>query len=270
MRVVVIVIFSLWLGIGSMPAAASDVRTSSADTSQVSIVTVFDNYLVRSDLAAAWGFAAVVKTPANTVLFDTGGDGAKLLSNMQALGIDPERIDTVVVSHAHMDHLGGLTALLAVNPNVTVWIPSSFPEGVRRDVLEAGARYRDVSGSARIAQGIHSTGELGSALKEQSLIVDTPEGMVVITGCAHAGVVAVVKAAANLFRDRPIALVMGGFHLVSASNSDIDAVIRDFRYLGVRKVAPSHCSGDHARDRFRTIYNADYIEGGAGRAVVFR
>lgn len=252
-----------------MPAAASDDQIPSGDISEVSIITVFDNYRVRADLAAAWGFAAVVETPANTLLFDTGGDGAKLLSNMRALGVDSGRIDTLVISHSHADHLGGLSAFLAVNPNVTVWIPSSFPERVKRDVLKAGAHYRDVSGPARIAQGIHTAGEIGGALKEQSLIVETPEGIVVVTGCAHAGIVNVVKAAAKLFDGRPIALVMGGFHLLSASDDDVDAIIRDFRHLGVRKVAPSHCSGDHARDRFRTNYQADYIEGGAGRAVVF-
>lgn len=253
-----------------MPTGAFAGQKISSDTAKVSILTVFDNYLVRPELAAAWGFAVVVETPANTVLFDTGGDGAKLLSNMQALGVDPGNIESVVISHLHADHLGGLSALLAANPNVTLWIPSTFPESVRRDILTAGARYRDVSGPTRIAQGIHTTGGMGRAPKEQSLIVDTAEGIVVITGCAHAGIVNVVRAARNLFSDRPITLVMGGFHLLLASNDEVAETIRDFRQLGVRKVAPSHCSGDRTRNRFQTFYKGNYVEGGAGRAVVFR
>ena len=269
MRFFVGVVFCLLAGVGAMSTNAAARQEPSAAPGKVTIVTVFDNYRVNPELSTAWGFAAVISTPRTTVLFDTGGDGAMLLSNMRALGISPEDIDEVVISHVHADHLGGLSAFLAVNPHVTVWIPSSLPESVRREIVKAGARFQDVAGPTRIVDGVHTTGEMGGALKEQSLIVDTAGGIVVITGCAHSGIVSVVTAAKDLFRDRRIALVMGGFHLLSASNGEVDATIQAFRDMGVEKVAPSHCSGDRTRGRFQVHYAVNYVEGGAGRVVVF-
>lgn len=235
----------------------------------VSITTAFDNYRVDPGLRTAWGFAAVVTTPEARILFDTGADGATLLANMRTLGIRPSSIDEVVISHVHRDHLGGLAAFLRANPKVRVWIPASFPESVRRMIVARGARVRTVGGPASIAAGVESTGELGGPIKEQALIVDTAPGLVIITGCAHPGTVNMVQAAHARFPNRPIAMVMGGFHLLHASDQQIRGVIRSFRALGVRRVAPSHCTGERARALFREAYGSAYLAGGAGRTLTY-
>jgi 7,8-dihydropterin-6-yl-methyl-4-(beta-D-ribofuranosyl)aminobenzene 5'-phosphate synthase len=116
---------------------------------------------------------------------------------------------------------------------------------------------------------IHSTGPLGTSLQEQALVVETGKGLVVITGCAHPGIVSIVKKARAMRPNAGVALVMGGFHLLSASPRQIDEIVRELRELGVERVAPSHCTGDLARSRFKAAYTTNYVEGGAGLVLRF-
>jgi 7,8-dihydropterin-6-yl-methyl-4-(beta-D-ribofuranosyl)aminobenzene 5'-phosphate synthase len=108
----------------------------------------------------------------------------------------------------------------------------------------AGAGHQDVSTPTHIAPGIHTTGLLGASLQEQAVVVETEEGLIVITGCAHPGIVAIVQKA-------------------------IGKIVQSLRKLGVRRVAPSHCTGDPARRQFKEAYGADYVEGGAGMILKF-
>lgn len=262
----------LVIGITVIPAEAvgsKEPLMSSNSGSEITITTAFDNYDVDAQLATRWGFAAVISTPSSTVLFDTGDDGATLLSNMKRLGFDPNGINKVVISHIHADHIGGLRDVLRTNAKVQVFIPRSFPEHVRQAIDRAGATHRDVDGPTRIAPGIHTTGPLGTSLQEQALVVETREGLVVITGCAHPGIVSIVQKAKTVNPKADIALVMGGFHLLSSSPNGIDEIIRAFRELGVQRVAPSHCTGDLARSRFKAAYQANYVDGGVGLILKF-
>jgi 7,8-dihydropterin-6-yl-methyl-4-(beta-D-ribofuranosyl)aminobenzene 5'-phosphate synthase len=234
---------------------------------EVSIVTVFDNYAVNPELATQWGFAAVVMSPSANILFDTGSDGQILLSNLAKLNIRPKDIRKVVISHVHLDHLGGLQEFLKVNSDVEVYIPASFPDSVRKFITSSGARYRDITSARQIDKGIFTTGEMGTSPIEQSLVIDTSEGLVVLTGCAHPGIVNIVRRAKEVMPKRPIALVMGGFHLRSASDKELHRLLQDFRQLGIKKVAPSHCSGERARASFQTEFKEDYVAGGAGNVL---
>ncbi len=237
---------------------------------EVSIVTVFDNYAVNPELTTQWGFAAVVMRPSATILFDTGSEGRILLSNLAKLKIKPEDIHKVVISHVHQDHLGGLEGFLKANRDVEVYIPASFPDSVRDSITSTGARYRDITGALQIDEGVFTTGEMGTSPIEQSLVIDTSEGLVVLTGCAHPGIVNIVRRAKEVVANRPIALVMGGFHLRSASDKELHRLIQDFRQLVVRRVVPSHCSGERARARFQTEYKENYIAGGVGNVLTLR
>jgi len=108
---------------------------------------------------------------------------------------------------------------------------------------------------------------MGISIKEQSLVLNTKEGLVVITGCAHPGVVNIAEKARQILPDKSIYLVMGGFHLSGASDSQLKTIIKGFRDLGVQRVAPSHCSGDRCRELFREEYKENYVEGGAGKII---
>ena len=177
--------------------------------SELRITVVYDNNPYQEGLTTSWGFACVIKGAEETILFDTGGNSAVLLKNMRQLGIDPKKIDVVVLSHIHGDHVGGLNGFLQANTNVTVYLPATFPPGFKESLKRSGVKTVEVDDPARICKGIYSTGALGSWMKEQSLIVSTDRGVIVITGCAHPGIVDILQTVKELNAD-PILLVMGG------------------------------------------------------------
>jgi len=233
---------------------------------KISITSVYDNYYINPNLTTSWGFGCIIRTSTQSILFDTGGDSSILLSNMEKMGIDPKDIDIVVISHIHGDHVGGLNGFLKRNGDVKVYIPSSFPNSIREKIKSYGAEYQDVKGTIQISNNVYTTGEMGIGIKEQSLIINTKKGLVVITGCAHPGVANIVRKAKELLHEE-VYLVLGGFHLFGASDSKLKNIIKDFRKLGVQKVAPSHCSGDRCRELFKDEYRNDFIEYGVGKII---
>ena len=119
-----------------------------------------------------------------------------------------------------------------------------------------------------ICKSVYSTGELGVWIKEQSLIIRMDKGIILITGCAHPGIVKIVNAAKNIIGD-DVLLVMGGFHLAGARKPLIEEIISDMKKLDVGCVAPCHCSGDLARQLFKIEYGDKYIAVGVGRIIKF-
>jgi len=223
------------------------------------ITTVYDNKTLYPNLASAWGFSCLI---GDDILFDTGGDGRTLLSNMKQMGIDPAGIKTVVLSHAHGDHTGGLAGLLSAGARPTVYVPAAFPAAFKSSV-RAGANLVEVTKPMEIFPGIHTTGEVGSGIVEQALAVETKKGLVVVTGCAHPGVVEMVRCAKESVGGK-VCLVMGGFHLGGAGRGRIERIIADFRDLGVQRVTPCHCTGDRAIGMFAEEYGGDFIKAGVG------
>ncbi len=248
----------------------------------LTITILYDNNEYDERLETAWGFACLVELPPasggpggveKTILFDTGGDSAMLLRNMHTLGLDPRDVDVVVISHVHGDHVGGLAGFLEENHAVTVYLPQSFPESIKDGTKGAGAELVEVSsqevGPVEICEHVYSTGELGDWIKEQALVIETARGLVVITGCAHPGVVNIVRRAKELTGGE-VYLVLGGFHLGSVSAAEIATIVEDFQELGVQKVAPCHCSGDVARRLFEETYGEDFVPAGVGSRLEVR
>ena len=235
----------------------------------VTITILYDNNEYDERLETAWGFSCLVEGTEETILFDTGGDSAMLLRNMRTLGIDPRDVDVVVISHIHYDHVGGLAGFLEENHAVTVYLPECLPESIKETVREAGAELIEVHEPVRICEHVYSTGELGDLIREQSLVIETVRGLVVITGCAHPGVVNIVRRAKELVGGE-VYLVLGGFHLGSVSAAEIATIVEDFQQLGVQKVAPCHCSGDVARRLFEEAYGEDFIPAGVGSRLEVR
>jgi 7,8-dihydropterin-6-yl-methyl-4-(beta-D-ribofuranosyl)aminobenzene 5'-phosphate synthase len=223
------------------------------------IIIIYDNKTLEPNLTSGWGFSCLV---GDDLLFDTGGDGRTLLSNMTKMGIDPAGIRTVVLSHAHGDHTGGLGALLGTGVRPTVYVPRSFPARFKADVRSLTTLV-EVHGPVEIRPGIHTTGEVGRGLVEQALAVETGDGLVVVTGCAHPGVVEMARRARESVGGK-VYLVMGGFHLGGTSQRRVKAIIADFRQLGVQRVAPCHCTGDRAIGTFAEEYGGDFVEAGVG------
>lgn len=235
-----------------------------AVTQPLTITVIYDNNRFDPRLSSAWGFSALVEYRQHTLLFDTGGDGKILMANIRLLGFDPAHIEGVVLSHIHGDHTGGLTSL-NTGAQPAVYLLPSFPASFKRQI-EHLTTVIEVSSGQSLAEGFWTTGEMGSNIREQALVIQTEQGLVVVTGCAHPGVVSMVEQAQRMFSE-PVRLVLGGFHLSSKTEADIRAIVKDFRRLGVEQVAPCHCTGERALAMFAAEYGQDFIQIGVGSVI---
>lgn len=232
----------------------------------IKITVIYDNNPYKKGLETAWGFSCLIKGTDKTILFDTGGDGSILLANMKKLGIDPKQIDLIFLSHIHKDHVGGLRNVIERNPKVIVYIPESFPDSFKKEVKGYRVALVEVRRSMKICEGVYSTGELGSDIKEQSLIVQDERGLIVITGCAHPGIINVVNKVKDLLRE-DIFLLLGGFHLGGKGKGELKDIVLSLKKVGVHNVGPCHCSGDAAREVLKGEYQKNFINVGVGRVI---
>ncbi|MHC1585061.1 MAG: MBL fold metallo-hydrolase [Candidatus Syntropharchaeia archaeon] len=223
----------------------------------VTITIIYDNNPWDNRLKIAWGFSCLIEGK-KKVLFDTGGDPDTLIENMEALGKNPGNIDFVVLSHSHSDHTGGISAVLGKG-KTKIFLGVSFPERFKEWIRES-TEVTEVSGRIEICEDFYSTGEIGNAVKEQSLVVVTEKGLIVITGCAHPGIVNILRYVKERF-EKKIYLVLGGFHLGGKDVSE------EFRKLGVKKVSPCHCTGEKATVFLEREYGKDFIKNGIGKII---
>jgi 7,8-dihydropterin-6-yl-methyl-4-(beta-D-ribofuranosyl)aminobenzene 5'-phosphate synthase len=133
-------------------------------------------------------------------------------------------------------------------------------------VSELAAEATLVSKPTKICKGAVVLGPMGDQIIEQSLVLDTEKGLVIVTGCSHPGIVAVAKKAKEELH-REIYMILGGTHLLRHSGEDLQRVIDTLKELGVQKVAPSHCSGDKAIAKFKDAFGDGFIRIGVGRVL---
>lgn len=253
------------------PTATSSPQPSVTTTEEakpeemIRITIVYDNYPYKAGLGTAWGFSAYITYQDENILFDSGGSGSLLLSNLEALKIPPSEIQNLVLSHEHNDHTGGLQSLLNAGTDPKLYIPPSFSNGFKSSYRNQ-AQLIEVRPGTEILNNMISTGEMTGPPPEQGLVIDTAEGLVIITGCAHPGVDAMVRQAKSL-SEKEIYLVLGGFHLGNATDARVNQIISEFQRLGVKHVAPCHCTGDRAIGMFRNAFGEDFIRVGVGAVI---
>lgn len=235
--------------------------------SPVTLTILYDNNAFRTNLETAWGFSCLVETETHQLLFDTGGDGELLLRNMQKMQVEPKVLNAVIVSHLHHDHLGGLERILYSNADLPIFFPKPFPESINPSIGINPSSSVDVSGPLDILPQIMSLGVLSNGIPEQSVSIQSPQGWIILTGCAHPGVVEIVRHARKILQSDQIYLVLGGFHLTGTSQLQIREIAKNLQNLGVQHVAPCHCSGDNARTIFHNAYENEYIEIGVGSVI---
>lgn len=237
---------------------------SFAAESPKTIRVLYDNYVFDQACDSDWGFACLVSGTEKTILFDTGAKGDLLLANFEKMKLRPADVQLVVISHNHGDHTGGLLPFLAKNSQVDVYLPAATPESFVKEVKAHGVSV--VTKPVEICKGVHLVGPLGDKIIEQSLVVDTRKGLVIITGCSHPGVVAIAKKAKeHLGRD--IFMVLGGTHLLNHSDTDLQRVVDDLKGLGVQKVGATHCSGDKAIAKMKEVFGDGFIKMGVGQVI---
>ncbi|MBN1223229.1 MAG: MBL fold metallo-hydrolase [Candidatus Aminicenantes bacterium] len=256
---------SVFLLFVSIPFTAA-----SSDSSQIKVTILYDNYVYAEGTQADWGFACLIQGAEKTILFDTGTKDNILFHNIRLLNMDSSEVEVVVISHEHGDHTGGLKAFLNENNGVVVYFPKSFSKQFYQFIEKAGAASTPVDEPVRLCDGVYSTGEMkGGRIAEQSLILDTHDGLVIITGCSHQGIVNILKKAKSMF-DKPIDTVFGGFHLLEHSDEAVAEIIAQFKELGVSKCGATHCTGERQIGLFREAYGANFVEMGVGRVLTFK
>lgn len=215
----------------------------------VEIRVIYDNTSAREGIRPDWGFAAVVTAGGRRVLFDTGAKPDLFMENLKLLEVDPASLECVVISHKHGDHMGGLAPLRVRTPNLTIHLPER-------------------AGPFEVAPGIWSTGLIDGQPPEQALAVETPKGLVLLTGCSHPGIVKIVEAAEKQRRVSSLRLLLGGFHMLNQNAAQISATVARLQELKVERLMPAHCTGDLATSMFREAFGARFETAGAGKRIL--
>ncbi len=213
---------------------------------------LFNDQACKSDLATGIGFSALI---GDDLLFDTGNDEVSLLSNMRVLGVNPMKIDSVVISHDHWDHTGGIEGLLKTRPGITVYGCPGFGEEMKRAVALNKGVFIPCSEYRQIGPGIYLTGEMparykGHYLAEQAMVLETEKGISIITGCAHPGIVNIVDRVAERFSTKKMYSIIGGFHLKRHTEEELDSVLNDLEERDITLFVPMHCTGEKATRAF--------------------
>lgn len=291
-------VFLLFIA-GAATISAAPVASAAAGSAQITVL--YDAFGKTSTMQKDWGYAAFVEFDGKRILFDTGNNPDILEQNAKAKGIDLTKLDFVVMSHRHGDHMGGLTYLLKVNPTVKIYapkegfgvygadLPGSFyrtdaalpqeqryydgapPEVLRFGSAWPGANFQLVDKNIEIAPDIRLISLVSDKpgtleLRELSLAINTPDGMVIVVGCSHPGIDKIVESATAI--NPRIHFIAGGFHLVAAPDPDIAKTVNAMHdRFRVEYVAPGHCTGEPAFTALKKAFGDHYIYAGLGTTL---
>lgn len=242
-------------------------KTENADLGNINLTVIYDNVNYNKELRTDWGFACLVEGLDKIILFDAGRFDDTFMSNMSKLKIDPHQIDELFISHDHPDHIGGVMKFLEIRPKINVALVKSFRSGFKKALRKLGADITEISQPSIVTKNCLSAGEMKSFVKnEHALVIRTDKGSIILTGCAHPGIVEIVERTKKITNDE-VLLVMGGFHLLMDSGASIRKKAMQLKELGVQYVAPTHCSGEEARQIFAEIYGDRFLDSGVGRII---
>lgn len=233
---------------------------------KVTATIIYDNYVHTMGLEADWGYSLLLSGLDKTILFDTGTNPGIFKGNFDKLEIDASCIDEVFITHEHGDHFGGLHKFLEMNEDVKIVVPKTFSARFINDYADECKSLEVVSGPAQVCNDLYTTGVMGSRIPEQALVLNTKKGLVVMTGCSHPGIINMLNEIKETFQ-KDIYLVFGGFHLMEASDKQIENIISQMRELGIKKCGATHCTGDHQIDLFRKAFGKEFVEMGAGNVI---
>jgi 7,8-dihydropterin-6-yl-methyl-4-(beta-D-ribofuranosyl)aminobenzene 5'-phosphate synthase len=269
---------------------------------QDKVTILYDAFGESAGLTKDWGFSAFVEHNGKRILFDTGNNAAIFEHNVKALGVDLTKLDFVVISHRHADHTTGLRYVLSMNPNVTVYVPADdgngfggapLPKTFLRadDSLPAKMQYFGgtepehftwgklydtgnfvlVNQTTEVSPGIFLVRTVSQKkgtleLPELTLAIKRPNGLLLVDGCSHAGIEAILEAASAV--DPRTEIVFGGLHLVTTPVEEIDVRVESLKTKWkVQRIAPGHCTGEPAFARFRKAYGENYLYAGLGTTI---
>ena len=272
------------------------------EPAKAQITVLYDAFGKASAMRKDWGYAALIEYGGKRILFDTGNNPEILSQNAKAKGVDLSKLDFVIMSHRHGDHMGGMRYLLSVNPKVKIYapkegfgvyggdLPSTFyrkdpslpseqryydgepPPVMRFGAAWPGAHFELIDQGTEIAPGIHLIALVSDKpgtleLRELSLAINTADGIVLMVGCSHPGIDKIVAAAAAI--NPRIQLIAGGFHLVASSDEEINRIVATLRdTFKVGLIAPGHCTGEPTFTALKQAFGDHYLYAGLGTTLV--
>jgi 7,8-dihydropterin-6-yl-methyl-4-(beta-D-ribofuranosyl)aminobenzene 5'-phosphate synthase len=266
------------------------------------VTILYDAFGDSKELTKDWGFSALVEHDGKRILFDSGNNAEIFERNVKALGVDLTKIDFAVISHRHSDHATGVKYLLKVNPGVTIYVPADGANGFggmpvpaaffRPDAelpgkmryfggtapehLNSGKLYDNanivlVSKMTEVMPGVFLVRTVSEKkgtleLPELTLAIKRPGGLLLVDGCSHAGIEAILEAASAI--DPRTEIVFGGLHLVATPVEEIDALVGNLQTKWkVQRIAPGHCTGEPAFARLQKAFGERYVYAGLGTVV---
>jgi 7,8-dihydropterin-6-yl-methyl-4-(beta-D-ribofuranosyl)aminobenzene 5'-phosphate synthase len=238
------------------------------DCRSTKITTLVDNDVWKMGLASSWGLSLYVEIDSgekrNRILMDTSGSFDVLFNNARKLEVNLSDVEAIFVSHWHLDHCGCLSHVLPLLRQQTpVYVPSKNSSGIRT-IREAEGTPIVCSDPVYLMNGVMSTGEMVGGVSEHSLVINLRDkGLVVLSGCAHPGIVNIVKRAQLVSGVSRVYAVIGGFHI--SSKREGTYVAEFLHELGVKLVSPCHCTGVNAKDAIAEIMKGNYIKNGSGK-----
>jgi 7,8-dihydropterin-6-yl-methyl-4-(beta-D-ribofuranosyl)aminobenzene 5'-phosphate synthase len=278
------------------------VSTAALAAQPVNRITIlYDAFGKPSSLKKDWGFSAFLEYNGKRILFDTGNNADIFAQNVKALGIDLKKLDFVVISHRHGDHTSGLSYLLSVNPGVRIYVPkegfgvfgSELPgtfyrkdESLAGDMRYyggqppekmifgtpwTGANFVWIDNLTEVAPGISVISTVSQTpgtleLRELSLAIKSPKGLILGVGCSHPGIEKILEASTAI--DKHVHVIFGGLHLVTTPDPEIArlaTVLHD--QWKVDRMAPGHCTGEPAFAEFHKAFGDQYIYAGLGSVI---
>jgi 7,8-dihydropterin-6-yl-methyl-4-(beta-D-ribofuranosyl)aminobenzene 5'-phosphate synthase len=251
---------------GMLTVAALLFLPLSAALPQTALTVLYDNYPCNLQGTTHWGFACIIKGLGKTLLFDTGASNEYLAGNAGVLGVDLNEVELAMISHDHSDHIGGITTAYQAGSKVSVYIGSRFSAATEQMITSTGAQCIRSSSSVTLTPGAFTTGEVSGSPYETGLVISTDSGLVVVLGCSHPGVTTILTRVKQL-SSRNIYMVIGGFHWLNYSSTQVASLITSLKDLGVKKCGATHCTGDAAIDQIRQAFGTDFVEMGVGRVI---
>lgn len=274
----------------------------------ITVTILVENTTPAPNLVGEYGFSCLVTVDGRSLLFDTGSDRA-LFHNSKALGIKLEDVQDVVISHGHFDHTGALLPLLEqcgtkrIYAHSRLLLPRLFPlhNGTFRTIgspytfeqLErAGAELIFNDNLTEIMPGVYISGEIpkynnfedvggdfrvevdGQIIKDElqddmALIIDLPRGLIIISGCAHAGLLNIIEHATRITGKTKILAYIGGTHLMNATESRLDQTVAALKTYDIEKLIVAHCTGFYAAARLYNELGKMVVKGETGMSFIF-
>ncbi len=262
---------TLLLSAGSLIIDPHTLIASALDKNTIKILMLYNNVGSSPGLVSKWGVSIWIENKETAVLFDTGGDPSTLRDNLVNCGVDIKKLSKIVISHNHWDHVNGLPVVLEKsNYMCDVFVPNSDLTFI--EIKNPKARLTGIENPVQINDFLWSTGQMkGSTwfgtIHEQSLAIIQNDSIYLLTGCAHPGIVKIVERTINYLPDKRIDLIIGGFHLMRQSDHQIKEISSKLKRLRVKKIAPSHCTGDQAINIFKEEWQENFIDFNIGNTT---